>query len=131
MCNQNILLVRSSPLFEIKMVPNRITQVRASIKVSGAPSPEAKMGRPTKKTNDVADFINQATFNYPYISGSDLHTQFDQTMLASICPTTINEFRREIGFKYLPPLHEPLFCIYEKSTIFNIYLCIFILLLII
>lgn len=43
------------------MVPNRITQVRASIKVSGEHSPEAKMGRPTKKTNDAAAFINQAT----------------------------------------------------------------------
>ena len=88
--------------------PNRITKVRASMKVSESPPPEAKMGRPTKKTNDVAAFINQATFNDPYISGSDLHSQIDQTMHTSICPTTINEFRREIGFKYLPPLHEPL-----------------------
>ena len=87
--------------------PNRITRVRASMKIGGSPPSEAKMGRPTKKTNDVAAFIRQATFNDPYISGSDLHTQIDQTMHTSISSSTINEFRREIRFKYLPPLHEP------------------------
>lgn len=89
----------------MKCGPNIISKVRSSLKLTGSAPPQAKIGRPTKKTPEVASFINQKTFDEPYITGSDLKIQIKQSMDVSISNSTLNNFRGEIGFKYLPPEH--------------------------
>ena len=87
--------------------PNVITNVRKSLDLTGSPPPQAKIGRPTKKSPEVKAFIKQKTINEPYISGEDLKTQIQQSMNISIGSSTVNDIRSDQGFKFLPPLHQP------------------------
>ncbi len=92
----------------MKCGPNIITKVKSSLDLTGSAPPQAKMGRPTKKTPEVASFINLKTFDEPYITVSDLKVQIKQSMNVSLSNSTVNNLRGEIGYKYLPPEHSPL-----------------------
>lgn len=88
--------------------PNIICDVRKSLKTFGSAPEQSKIGRPTKKTKTVSSFIVQQTHQNPYISGTDLHHQIIDSIGIDISPTVINEIRGEEGFKFLPPIKEPL-----------------------
>lgn len=92
----------------LKCSPNTISKVKKSIDETGSPPSMGKIGRPTKKTKEIASLIVQETSDNPYISASDLQYSVSNKLHSSIGQTTINNFRNEIGFKFLPPLNEPL-----------------------
>lgn len=92
----------------LRCSPNSISKVKKSINETGSPPPMAKIGRPTKKTDNVASFIIKETNQNPYISASDLQFNIQNTLKVDIGQTVLNELRKELGFKFLPPLKEPL-----------------------
>lgn len=88
--------------------PNIICKVRHSLNLTGSAPEQSKMGRPSIKTPAVKSFIVEQTFSNPLSSGNDLHNQIKDSMNIDISRTTINEVRGECGYKFLPPIQEPL-----------------------
>lgn len=64
----------------------------------------AKIGRSTKKTDNVASLFIKKTNQNPYISVSDLQFNIKNPFKVIIGLIVLNQFRKEIGFKFLPPL---------------------------
>lgn len=91
----------------MKCSPNTVSKIRTSLKQTGSPPDQAKVGRPTKRTPQVSGFITQATLANPYISSHDLKEQIHNSFNISIGETTVNSMRSEAGFVYLPPIKEP------------------------
>lgn len=54
-----------------------------------------------------AFIIQQSTVD-PYISGKELSPQISDSMQTKVSNVTVNTFRNDLGYGFLPPIKEPL-----------------------
>ena len=87
----------------IKVGADRINNAIDFYEKTGRIPQPAKMGRPTKATDEVLSTITLCTVNDRSISASNISDHFSKNMQISLSPTSINRYRKQLNFNYLPP----------------------------